>query len=111
MKETLLSLLVLASVFILGGCSSSYYSRPDTTYAERNEDYRYCEGVALSDYPERNVKVKSDTTTSTCTTDKGGKTTCISKENYYETDENRSSRDRAELSCMRLKGYKHIRDN
>lgn len=106
MKKSLVaSLLMLISVFILGGCSSaSYYSRPNTTDAEKEKDYKGCEERAELRYPEKIVYKKSNTTTTECTT-KRDKQICTSKTEDVKDDLNYSDRSREKERCMESKGY------
>ena len=91
---------------LLGGCSvASFYSRPDTTDAERERDYRECAGIALRLHPESMETVITSVTTK-CTTDKRGNQNCTSTPNSGTRDSNRAPRGEAENSCMRSRGYR-----
>lgn len=106
-KNWAVSLTALLSFLILGGCSgASFYSRPNTTDVQIDEDYRDCQNSAEKKYPEKIVYEKSDTTTTECTT-KGEKTTCISKTADIRRDLNYLDRYWECERCMRIKGYKN----
>jgi len=105
MKKAWLSLLILISVFILGGCLGvNQYTRPNTTEAEREKDYTDCWYRATTKFPS--TREKTGNTITECTTSKDGKQTCTSRPEYTRDDNGDNRRWEAQM-CMKLKRYSY----
>lgn len=94
-------------VLFITGCSAtmgaSYYTRPDTSFTKKVEDYKSCEQLATKKFPERNVSMKAGTKI-TCRR-YSDETICRDSEIHEEVDTNAGSRDNFIDECMFEKDY------